>query len=174
MEAIEAEGLNLCAAGGSLELLARRALHPELQPFVPERYELNSHSALYGGGLSSATATIRVAEQLRSETEDGDGAVNALERALRQCLFSIYPEIATVRMTDYRVEPLDPAQGTMSRARVLLTWTNGAGEWITAGVARDIVEATWLALVDGFALPLMRLRERRQDVRKAGGSSWAG
>jgi len=51
--------------------------------------------------------------------------VNALERALRQCLFALYPEIAAVHMMDYHVKPLEPAQGTMSRARVACTWSDG-------------------------------------------------
>lgn len=65
--------------------------------------------------------TIRTGDHIRTEAEDGDGAVNALERALRQYLFSLYPEIAAVHMTDNQVKPLETAQGTMSRARVKCT-----------------------------------------------------
>jgi 2-isopropylmalate synthase len=173
VEAMEAADYDLRNAGGTLELLAREALRPEIRPFFAERYELASHSALSGGGLSTATVTIRTGDHIRTETEDGDGAVNALERALRQCLFAVYPEIAAVHMTDYQVKPLEPAQGTMSRARVACTWSDGMRQWVTVGVAKDIVEATWLALVDGFRLPLVVHGERGHAVTEPADSSWA-
>jgi 2-isopropylmalate synthase len=172
VEALEAADYDLRHAGGTLELLAREALRPEIRPFFAERYELESHSGL-SGGLSTATVTIRTGDHLRTETEDGDGAVNALERALRQCLFALYPEIAAVHMTDYQVKPLEPAQGTLSRARVSCTWSDGSRQWTTAAVAEDIVEATWLALVDGFRLPLVLLGQRSHAAREAADTSWA-
>ena len=92
---------------------------------------------------------------------------------MRQCLFAVYPEIAGVHMTDYRVQPLEPAQGTLSRGRVTIAWNDGSASWVTAGVAKDIVEATWLALVDGFRLPLMRLGVRGHTVPAPTDSSWA-
>jgi 2-isopropylmalate synthase len=173
VEAMEAEGYDLRNATGTLELLARQAQRPEIRPFAAERYELTSHSGLYGGGRSTATATIRAGDHVRTETEDGDGAVNALERALRQCLFALYPEIASVHMLDYRVCPLEPSEGTLSRGRVALTWTDGRRHWTTAAVAKDIVEATWLALVDGFQLPLILLGDRVRAVPEPADSSWA-
>jgi 2-isopropylmalate synthase len=173
VEALERADYDLRHAGGTLELLAREALRPEIRPFLAERYELASHSGLNGSGLSTATVTIRAGDHVRSETEDGDGAVNALERALRQCLFAMYPEIAAVRMTDYQVRPLEPAQGTLSRARVSCTWSDGTRQWTTAAVAKDIVEATWLALVDGFRLPLVLLGERGHAAPEPADSSWA-
>jgi 2-isopropylmalate synthase len=173
VEAMEAANYDLRHAGGTLELLAREAVRPEIRPFFAERYELTSHSALSGGGLSTATVTIRTGDHVRTETEDGDGAVNALERALRQCLFAMYPEIAGVHMKDYQVKPLEPEEGTMSRARVSCTWSDGTRQWVTAAVAKDIVEATWLALVDGFRLPLVLLGDRRHAVPEPADSSWA-
>jgi 2-isopropylmalate synthase len=173
VEAMEAADYDLRHAGGTLELLAREARRPEIRPFFAERYELASHSGLSGGGMSTATVAIRTGDHVRTETEDGDGAVNALERALRQCLFAIYPEIAAVHMTDYQVRPLEPAQGTMSRARVSCTWSDGARQWTTAAVAKDIVEATWLALVDGLRLPLVLHGERGHAVPEPADSSWA-
>jgi 2-isopropylmalate synthase len=82
----------------------------------------------------------------------------------------MYPEIASVQITDYHVSMLDPAKGTASRVRVTLTWTEAGERWVTAGVAGDLVEATWLALTDGFLLPLMRLGK---TATAAADSSWA-
>ena len=166
---MELEGYEFRIANGSLELLVREEVDPQSRPFIAERYDLTSHSGLTGG-VSTATATVRSGESVRSETEDGDGAVNALERSLRQCLFAIYPDIATVHITDYHVTMLDPARGTASRVRVTLTWSESGERWVTAGVAGDLIEATWLALTDGFLLPLMRLGK---TAAAAADSSWA-
>jgi 2-isopropylmalate synthase len=166
---MELEGYEFRVANGTLELLVREELDPQSRPFIAERYDLTSHSGLTGG-VSTATATVRSGGSIRSETEDGEGAVNALERSLRQCLFALYPEIADVHITDYHVSILDPAKGTASRGRVTITWATGSDRWVTAGVAGDLVEATWLALTDGFLLPLMRLGK---PVAAAADSSWA-
>jgi 2-isopropylmalate synthase len=123
--------------------------------------------------MSTATATVRVGDAIRSETEDGDGAINALERALRQCLFALYPEISPILVTDFRVQTLDASQGTTARVRVALAWAESGRRWVTAGVSGDLLEAAWLALVDGFRLPLMRLAESGRPMPAAADSSWA-
>ncbi|PWT99106.1 MAG: hypothetical protein C5B51_27815 [Terriglobia bacterium] len=173
IQLLESDGYDLRNAEGSLELLVREAFHPQVQPFTNEHYELTSHSALYGGALSTATVTVRVGEAVRSETEDGAGAVNALERALRQCLFVLYPEIASVRLTDFRLAVIDSGAGTTARVRVALAWSESGRHWVTAGVSGDLIEASWLALVDGFRLPLLRLAETGRPMPVAPDSSWA-
>jgi len=173
IEFLEADGYELRTADGTLELLVRDTLQPELRPFVAERYELTSHSAIHAAPVSTATATLRVGDAVRSETEDGDGAVNALERSLRQCLFALYPEIVSLMVTDYRVQVLDVAQGTAVRVRVSVEWAEAGLHWVTQGVSIDLIEATWLALVDGFRLSLMRREESANTVVAGGDSSWA-
>ena len=173
IQRMESDGYNLRNAGGTLELLIREALNPEIQPFLAEHYELTSHSALCGAAMSTATATVRVGDAIRSETEDGDGAINALERALRQCLFALYPEISRIHVTDFHVQTLKASQGTTARVRVALAWAESGRRWVTAGVSSDLLEAAWLALVDGFRLPLMRLAESGRPMPAAADSSWA-
>lgn len=170
---LESLGYDLRAAHGSLELLVREALFPDLRPFEPERYEVTSHSALYGEALSEATATIRVGEAIRSETEQGAGPVDALERALRQCLFAIYPAIGRVHITGYSVHPRSPVHGGVARVRAAIDWSESGNRWTTSGVSEDLIEAAWLALVDGFRLPLMRLGERGLPVPSGIDTSWA-
>ena len=153
---LESMGYQLRTAHGTLELLVREALAPEQRPFEAERYELSSHFALYGEGVTVATATIRAGEAVRCESEEGTGPLDALERSLRQCLFALYPEIAAVRIREYQVHTLEPAQGSGARVRVSVEWSESGERWTTAGVSPDLIEATWQALVDGFRLPLMR------------------
>jgi len=173
IEFLRADGYELRTADGTLELLIREALQPELQPFVAERYDLTSHSALYSAPVNTATATVRVGDFLRSETEEGDGPVNALERSLRQCLFAIYPQIGELKVSDYRLQVLDYAQGTSERVRVSVDWDEAGSRWTTQGVSADLIEATWLALVDGFRLSLMRSLEVTETPPVVVDSLWA-
>lgn len=171
---LESLGYNLRAARGTLELLVREALSPDQRPFEPEGYELVSHSALYSGAVASATATVRAGDAIRSESEQGTGPVDALERSLRQCLFALYPAVANLRLKDYRVQLLEPAHGSLSRIRVNIEWSESGERWATAAVSEDLIEAAWLALVDGFRLVLMRLGEHSTaTLPAAADSSWA-
>ena len=169
----EREGYELRTASGSLELLVREELHPNARPFEPEHYEVTSHGSFLGEPVSTATVMVRVGDSIRSETEQGAGPVNALERCLHQCLFAMYPEIASLRVVDYRVQVLDGSQGTAARVRVSLEWRDLGPSWMTAGVSEDLLEATWRALVDGVRLSLMRLEESAHGLLPATDSSWA-
>jgi hypothetical protein len=140
------------------------------RPFRAEHYELTSHSGLSGGVVTVATTTVQIRDTVRSETEEGDGAINALERSLRQCLFAPYPEVAAVRVAEYSVAALDPAQGTASPVRVTLVWETSGERWVSSGVAVDPIEAAWLALTDGFLAALARAGKTAPPVTD---SLWA-
>ncbi|HJT88505.1 MAG TPA: alpha-isopropylmalate synthase regulatory domain-containing protein, partial [Bryobacteraceae bacterium] len=94
---LEFEGYALASAGGTTELLVREELQPESRPFEAERYDLSCHGAAYADPVSTASVTVRVGDSVRSESESGAGPIQALERALRQCLFAVYPEISDLR-----------------------------------------------------------------------------
>jgi len=171
---LESMGYQLQTAHGTLELLVREALAPDQRPFEAERYEVSSHFALYGEGVTVATATIRVGEGVRCESEQGTGPFDALERSLRQCLFALYPEIAAVRVRDYQVQTAEPARGSAARRRVSVEWSESGDRWTTTGVSTDLIEAAWQALVDGFRLPLMRSWARGGGrLPTTADSSWA-
>jgi 2-isopropylmalate synthase len=117
---------------------------------------------------------VRAGDAIRTESEQGAGPVDALERTLRQCLFALYPSVANLRLKDYRVQTLDPAHGSLSRIRVNMEWSASGERWATAAVSEDLVEAAWLALIDGFRLVLMRLGEHDAATLPAAvDSSWA-
>jgi 2-isopropylmalate synthase len=171
---LQSMGYQLETARGTLELLVREALSPEQRPFEAERYEVASHFALYGEPMTVATATIRVGDAVRCESEQGAGPLDALERSLRQCLFALYPEVATIHVSGYRVHPLDSVQGSTAHVRVGIDWSESGERWTSAGVSQDLLEAAWMALVDGFRLPLMRSWARTGGgVAVIADSSWA-
>jgi 2-isopropylmalate synthase len=82
--------------------------------------------------------------------------VNALDNALRQALVSRHPHLAQVSLADYKVRILGWKSGTSATTRVLISSTDGVGEWTTVGVHGNIVEASWHALVDALTYAVVR------------------
>jgi 2-isopropylmalate synthase len=87
---------------------------------------------------------------------EGDGPVNALDGALRSALLKFYPDLAAVRLTDYKVRIVNPQTGTAAVTRVLIESTDGTTSWTTLGVNSNIIEASLQALVDSFEFGLKR------------------
>jgi 2-isopropylmalate synthase len=85
---------------------------------------------------------------------EGDGPVNALDRALRKALARFYPEIEKVFLTDYSVRILDPEEATAAKTRVIIESSDGETHWGTVGVSVNIIEASWEALVDSVEYKL--------------------
>src|SRR5882672_1525443 len=103
---MEFQGYELEAAEGTFELLVREALRPGMQMFEVVSYEVTTKAT-----GSTATVTLKAQDGVHSATSHGNGPVNALDLALRQCLMSLYPAIAEVRLMDYKVRVLDFKKG---------------------------------------------------------------
>ena len=87
---------------------------------------------------------------------DGDGPVNALDGALRSALVGFYPDLKSVRLTDYKVRIVDSSHGTAARTRVLIESSDGDTSWTTIGVHDNIIEASLQALVDSLEYRLLK------------------
>jgi len=159
---MEFQGYELEAAEGSFELLVREALHPGWNPFEVVSYEITTR--MVGG--TTASVTLRIQDSVHTATANGNGPVNALDLCLRQCLSTVYPNIKNVRLTDYKVRVLDSKKGTAAKVRVLVEWSDHRRSWSTAGVSENVIEASWLALVDAIRLELMRLTEQDESIDK--------
>jgi len=159
---LEFQGYELEAAEGTFELLVREALRPGLQLFEVVSYEVITRSA-----SSTANVTLKLQENVLTASATGNGPVNALDLALRQCLSTLYPALATVRLTDYKVRVIDFKKGTAARVRVLIEWSDHKRSWATVGVSENVIEASWFALVDAMRLELMRLDEKDPNVQQA-------
>ena len=92
--------------------------------------------------------------------------MHALDLCLRKCLSTLYPAIAEVRLTDYKVRVLDSKKGTAARVRVLVEWSDHRRSWATVGVSENVIEASWFALVDALRLELMRLGENDPSIER--------
>jgi 2-isopropylmalate synthase len=159
---MEFQGYELEAAEGTFELLVREALRPGLQLFEVVSYEVTTLST-----GSTATVTLKAQDGVHSATATGNGPVNALDLCLRQCLATLYPSIADVKLTDYKVRVLDFKKGTAARVRVLVEWSDHRRSWSTVGVSENVVEASWFALVDALRLELMRISEKDPQIDRA-------
>jgi 2-isopropylmalate synthase len=164
---MEYDGYELEAAEGTFELLVREALHPGLHFFEVESYEVSTKSTGPGVSRSTATVNLKAQDGIHSATAQGHGPFNALHLCLRKCLSSVYPQIADVRLTDYKVRVLEPRKGTAARVRVLIEWSDHRKSWSTVGVSDNVIEASWSALVDAIRLELMRLTEQDDSVERA-------
>jgi 2-isopropylmalate synthase len=89
-------------------------------------------------------------------TGEGNGPVNALDRALRLALEQIFPELAALELVDYKVRILEGNEGTGAVTRVLVESTDGQGEWDTIGVHENVIAASWMALEDAITYGLLR------------------
>ena len=80
-----------------------------------------------------------------------------MDNALRKALLDCYPELARIHLTDYKVRVLDEDAATGAKVRVLIQTAGGGRSWGTVGVSTNIIEASWLALVDSVEYGLMAL-----------------
>jgi 2-isopropylmalate synthase len=152
---LEHQGYEFEAAEGSLALLISKSLKHEDAPFKVDAY----HVSMRRDGNSSvceATIKIRVGDKRAHTVADGDGPVNALDRALRTALVKFFPQLEKVQLTDYKVRILDSATGTAAKTRVLIESSDGKDGWGTVGVGENIIDASLQALVDGMEYGLTR------------------
>ncbi len=140
-------------------MFVRQALHPGVDLFQVEGYEVSIKSG--NGEGAHVTATVKIATQdgVHTATANGHGPVHTLDVCLRKCLSKLYPKIAGVRLTDYKVRVLDSKKGTAAKVRVLVEWSDHQKSWSTVGVSDDVIEASWNAMVDALRLELMRITE---------------
>ncbi len=167
IKVMEHAGYELEAAEGTFELLVREALRPNTHFFEVLGFDVTTR--VYGNvhGHTTATVTLKIGDEIKSATEAGKGPVNALDLCLRQCLRTHFKAISNVRLTDYKVRVLDSKKGTAAKVRVLVEWSDHQRSWATVGVSENVIEASWLALLDAIRLELMRLHETDPSVAKA-------
>jgi 2-isopropylmalate synthase len=154
----EAEGWSYEAADASFELLLRDELAGEaaVEPFLVESYRVIVDRRADGAIVSEATVRVVAGGERVISTEEGNGPVNALDRALRKALEAAYPRLAELELTDYKVRIMPGKHGTDAVTRVLIETSDKQREWTTVGVHGNVIEASWLALHDAVRYGLLR------------------
>ncbi|HET9592033.1 MAG TPA: citramalate synthase [Solirubrobacterales bacterium] len=146
----EHRGYHYEAAPASFELLLRREAGNYKPLFRLESFRVVVEKHAGGEVTTEATVKVEVDGERYFEAAEGNGPVNALDKALRAAIAGKYPHLADVELTNYKVRILDEAHGTGAVTRVLLDSADEGREWGTTGVSENIIEASWEALVDSL------------------------
>jgi 2-isopropylmalate synthase len=147
----EHRGYHYEAAQASFELLLRREAAVYEPLFELESFRVTTEKREGSRVETEATIKVVVDGERYVEVAEGNGPVNALDKALRAAIGARHPHLADVELTNYKVRILDESHGTGAVTRVLLDSTDGQREWGTIGVSENIIEASWEALVDSLA-----------------------
>ena len=157
LKELEQRGWQFEGADGSFEILVRKTLRPYPPFFELERFRLVAELSVGETHDRNTSAMIKVSANGEEEitAAEGNGPVNALDRALRKALEKFYPRLAEMKLTDFKVRVIDTGAATASIVRVMIESTDGARIWNTVGVSCDIIEASWLALLDSVESKLL-------------------
>jgi 2-isopropylmalate synthase len=167
LKELESKGFAFEGAEASFELLMRKAIDGDRVRF----YRLIGFRVIDEKRTETeppiAEATIMLEGpdgRIEHTAAQGNGPVNALDRALRKALGKFYPEVEQVRLHDYKVRVLGNQEGTEAVVRVLIESGDEHARWGTVGVSHNVIEASWQALVDSMDYKLYK--ERRGAHRR--------
>src|SRR5437764_12903959 len=155
---LEHRGYHFEAADGSFELLLRRETGEYEPLFRLESWRAIVEKRADGRVETEATIKIWVDGERYVRTAEGNGPVNALDRALRDALVEIHPHLRDIHLVNFKVRILDETKGTGAVTRVLLDACDGEEAWGSVGVSENIIEASWEALVDSLEAGMQVVR----------------
>jgi 2-isopropylmalate synthase len=150
----ESKGYHYEVADASLELLMLRQIKykglfkSEGFKVITERNNIKDKN--------KATVTIKIKRKKKKSSSYGNGPVDALNKALRKVLIKFYPKINNIHLTDYKVRIIDGDKATEAVTRVLIECSDGKKTWTTIGVSKDIITASYEALVEGIEYGLLK------------------
>lgn len=160
----EHAGYQYEAAEASFELLVKKGYLQTKDFFCFDYYKIFIERN--GTGFKTeAVVKLFIEDEAVLTAAEGNGPVNALDHALRKALEQYYPVIKNMYLSDYKVRVLDETDATASKVRVLIESSDGNSTWSTIGVSENIIEASWLALVDSVQYYLMK-HEHRSETTK--------
>ena len=147
---LENEGYQFEAAEASFVLLVERLAGRRRDWFERLRYHVSVSADAEGQPVTEATVKLRVGNTTEHTVSEGDGPVNALDGALRKALSAHFPRLAEMQLVDYKVRVINARAGTAARVRVVIESKDQDSVWGTVGVSENVIEASWLALIDAF------------------------
>ena len=156
VQRMENDGYHFEAAEASFGLLVRKVLGQHQRFFELQGFRVIVEKAPNGEPVTEATLKMRIGNHEEHTVSEGEGPVNALDGALRKGLEHHYPSLTQMHLTDYRVRVINPKEGTAAKVRVIIESQDHADQWGTVGVSENIIEASWLALVDSVEHKLVK------------------
>ncbi len=161
LKEMEFKGYQYEAAEASFELLVRTYLGKTENFFDINYFKIIGEKTGELQNPSSAIVKVAVNGKTEIAADEGDGPVNAIDKALRQALTVFYPSIAEVRLTDYKVRVIDGSSATAANVRVLIESTDGRDIWTTVGASTDVINASVTALTDSMEYKLMKDKSQK-------------
>jgi len=152
---LEAQGWTFEAADASFELLLLDGQGVEVA-FEVESWRTIVEQDANGEVKTEATVKLHIDGDRIISTAEGNGPVNALDRAMRRAIVQKYPDLEAVRLVDYKVRILDEKSGTGAKTRVLIGTSDGRDSWSTVGVHENVIAASWRALEDAVKYGLLK------------------
>jgi 2-isopropylmalate synthase len=166
---LEREGYAFEGAEASFELLMMDTNGELIRPFEILGFRVIVEKRGAGEPTTEATVKLRVNGVERLTVAEGDGPVHALDQALRKALNRFYPDLADIRLTDFKVRVVNLREGTAARVRTIVESRDSTRSWATVGVSTNMIEASWHALVDGVVYGLLsRSRAEASELRTEG------
>jgi 2-isopropylmalate synthase len=161
----ENEGYQYESAGASFDLLVKKCAGSFEQHFETIKYRVvaGDRDAKRGGAFAEAIIKLKVGDQEIFEAAEGHGPVNALDAALRKSLGVVFPQLEKMFLLDYKVRVVNCEAGTAARIRVNIESSDHEHVWGTIGVSENLIEASWLALIDAVEYQLARLESQQND-----------
>jgi 2-isopropylmalate synthase len=156
VQELENDGYQFEAANASFDLLVKRIMGTFRPSFELIKYHVTVEKRKTGEMVTEATVKLKVGDAVEHVVGEGDGPVNALDAALRKSLEPFYPDIQEVTLFDYKVRVVNAREGTAARVRVVIESRDKHSIWGTVGVSENIIEASWLALVDSVEYKLQQ------------------
>jgi len=161
---LEHQGYSFEAADASLEVMLQKKLGTYEPAFRLEAFRVIAEKREDGRVMTEATIKVHVGGHRYIATAEGNGPVNALDKALRIAISKYYPHLADIKLEDFKVRVLNEKKGTGAVTRVLIESGDGAKSWGTVGVSENIIEASWEALVDSVEFGLGHPRSAEDPV----------
>ena len=164
LKELEHEGYQFEGAESSFRLIIRKHLGKYKPFFQLIHFKIIGEQPCNGGNSSTAVIKLSVDGKEEITAADGEGPVHALDKALRKALEVFYPQLKQVHLTDFKVRVLETTAATASKVRVLIESSDGVDSWTTVGVSTDIIEASWIAIVDSIEHKLLKDIEKKMRV----------
>jgi len=162
---LEARGFSFEAAEASVVVRLKRQQPDYKPPFELMDFFVSVQHRQGRGLFAEAMVKVKIGNEVLHTAAEGNGPVNALDNALRKALLPYYPQVASFNLVDYKVRILDSDSGTRATTRVLIDTQNGTRRWSTVGASTNIIEASWLALVDAIEYGLLVAGNEKSSSR---------
>ncbi len=156
VQELENQGYQFEAANASFELLTRKVLGTFKPSFELVKYHVTVEKHNTSHVVTEATVKLKVGDRVEHVVGEGDGPVNALDAALRRSLETFYPALREMHLIDYKVRVVNAREGTAARVRVVIESRDKQSLWGTVGVSENVIEASWLALVDSVEYKIQK------------------